>query len=267
MLRLRLYTCCVVLVIAGTAVAEPRPAVIQRPKFDPDAARIELFDGLDQGLLTARLIPHDETRGAVFVENLAGEPLTVELPPAFIGVQVLPQIDLQIPVPPGFANGVGPSGSGATNSGNQPVGSRATTNGPTGGPQPTSFFSIPAERVVRIEFQSVCLRQGAATPNSGNVYRLVRVEQFSSDPRLPQLLARIGKSHHSQPALQAAAWHLSDGLSWEQIAQLTYGRVNAPDVPQFSAADLRSARKLLAEAAADVESPAPVAAAGRKKAD
>ena len=65
---------------------------------------------------------------------------------------------------------------------------------------------------------------------------------------------------------QAAAWHLDDEMSWQQLARLKYDRVGVPDTPHFSYAQLVAAQHLVAAAKAnahksqqsqDDDSPAP----------
>ena len=234
--------------LCGLSVAgESRGRIILRPQLDPEAASIELFEGLDSGAIAAKMMPRNEQGGSIFVENLSGEPLTIEMPEAFVGVQVLPQIDLQIPVP-GNAFPIGPQNNQQQGQ-NQPVGG-GTSGGRNGSSNDTifgnnSFFSVPAERVARIEYSSVCLKHGAVTPRRGNVYRLVRVEEFSKDPRLAELLKRVAGRQGEQAALQAAAWHLANEMSWEELAAKRFRRLNAPDTRWFSAATLRTAHSIV----------------------
>src|SRR5260370_32815178 len=59
--------------------------------FDPQAATLELFDGIDEGTIEARLIPKNSLEGTVFIDNKSDKPITVRLPKAVAAVQVLKQ--------------------------------------------------------------------------------------------------------------------------------------------------------------------------------
>ena len=232
---------------------ESRSRILLNPQFDPEAPRIALFDGIESGALAAKMMPRDEQGGSVFVQNLTDQPLTIEMPDAFVGVQVLPQLNLQLPV-----NGnnlfTGNQQQNQPAGQNQPVGggtSRNQNNSSANDPFPT-FFSVPPERTARIEYSSVCLEHGAVSPRRGNVYRLVRVDEFSNDPRLAALLARVARGEGKPSALQAAAWHLANDMSWEELQALQFRHVNAPDSPWFASSTLRSARTIVTEIDADL---------------
>ena len=68
-----------------------RVRAITKPKFDPAAKQIELFQGIKEGSLVAKLILKNSRQGNVLIENKTDQPLTVKLPDAVVGVQVLKQ--------------------------------------------------------------------------------------------------------------------------------------------------------------------------------
>ena len=89
---------------------ETRTPILTHPKFDPTAERVGLFDGMDDGRIETKFIPRDSTGGFVLVTNKSDQPLTVELPDAFVAVQVLKQFGGG-----GFGGGFS-GGGGATGS-------------------------------------------------------------------------------------------------------------------------------------------------------
>ncbi|MGH7127546.1 MAG: hypothetical protein ACREJB_15145, partial [Planctomycetaceae bacterium] len=64
---------------------------ISNPKFDPTAEEIGLFEGMENGSLEVQVIPQNAKGGNVLIENTTDQPLTVKLPDAVVGVQVLKQ--------------------------------------------------------------------------------------------------------------------------------------------------------------------------------
>ena len=90
-------------VTAASRSKRTKKRPITRPKFDPTADRVGLFKGMEEGKFDVRIIARDEKGGNVLIENKSKKPLTVKLPDAFVGVQVLKQ----------FGMGAGGMGGGA----------------------------------------------------------------------------------------------------------------------------------------------------------
>jgi hypothetical protein len=238
-------------VLVSAAGAETKKKLLLKPQYDPEAPKIGLFEGMEQNAISVQVVPKNAEGGALLVENLTGQPLTVEMPEAIVGVQVLPQDDF------GFGGAGGAGGSGSSTSGgqgqNQSFGGGGQGGGfggqggggGFGGQQ--GFFSIPPERIARVPYTSVCLEHGKPEPRPQNKYHLVRPEQYSSDPALHELLKLVASGKLEKNAAQAAAWHLASGMSWQELANKKFNHVNAPDSPYFHPNALRLAQMIVAE--------------------
>jgi len=85
-------------------------------------------------------------------------------------------------------------------------------------------------------------------PTARIPYKLVTLEAFSPDPRLPVVMAALAGGLVSQKTAQAAAWHIASGRSWEQLAAEVIDRAGgAPDEPFFAPVELEAAHRLVAE--------------------
>jgi hypothetical protein len=93
----------------------------------------------------------------------------------------------------------------------------------------------------------------------------VELESYSDDPRLEQLLESIGKGEVSQKVAQAAAWHIANGLTWQQLAAEKIDHAGGdPDEPFFTPAELQAACKVVEIVTKRAEaSPAVSESAGR----
>ena len=111
------------------------------------------------------------------------------------------------------------------------------------------FFSIPPERVISVPFNSVCLAHGKAEPTSASRYRLIPVSKLTSDPVLYELLATVGTGRVDSQAAQAAAWTMTDKMTWQQLAakQVTHLGGHTP-TPYFTPAQLLVGQQLVAHA-------------------
>jgi hypothetical protein len=247
--------CLAVVVCALAAGGQKGP--IKKLRLDPAAAKVDFFQAADDGQLELRMVLKDAHQGNLLIENKSSQPLTVKLPEAFVGVHVLKQA----------AGGFFPQATGANN-GNagpgqgqgQPVGAGANNQagvpnqniGPNNGAGPNNpfnnFFSIPAEKVVLIPLKSVCLAYGRPDPLPRMTYAVVPLERHTSDPVLQELLKRFGAEAVDQMAVQAAAWHLADKLSWEQVAAKEWRELGSPAVPYFTADQIKQAKSLVAAA-------------------
>lgn len=255
---------------ASAASRAPRKRPITKPGFDPDAQRVPLFSGVKDGALDARMIAKDANGGNVLIENKTDKPLTVEMPPAFVGVHK--QFDDNL----GGGGLDGGGGLGGGGGGGQSVGGGlgggglgggGLGGGGLGGGGGGGFFSIPPERTVSLPFQSVCLEHGKADPSPKADYRLVPVEEYTDDPVLQELITMVGTaSRFDREAAQAAAWHLTDSMSWRELAAKAQQRLGGlSPIPYFSRASLFRAQRIVAQAAArarEREDQSPVTSPG-----
>lgn len=239
--------------------AEPaakRIPTLLKTTFDPDAERIGFFEGMERGSLESWLIPHNEYFGYAFVENTGDKPLTVELPRSVVAVQNLKQFQ------PGIFNGqqnqngnqqqtqggggnqnVGGGLQGGNN--NQQNGAFGFQNNRPGNNNNPFFFSIPPQTRVRLDFHSVCLNHGLQAPSKRHRYSLVDIDKYTDDEKLKELLALVGTGKLDPEAAQAVTWHLTDGMSYEQLAAKKQYHLGGRVTSYFQADELEYAVKLL----------------------
>ena len=235
-----LALCATLLLMGSVSVAAKRNKPISNPKFDATAASVELFDGMESGALNVTMIPKDSKKGTMLLENTTDKPLTVQMPDAFVGVHILKQ---------GYGGGGGRGGGGG--GGGQAVGGGGGGGrgggGGGGGFGGGGFFSIPPERVVRIQYNSVCLAHGKPEPRSRMRYRPIPVEQFTSNMALQELIRKVGTKRIDPMVAQAAAWHLTDKMSWNQLAAKERKHLGGrASEPYFSHAEINRAQSLVA---------------------
>jgi hypothetical protein len=235
--------------LAGGPAEAAKKGQITKPKLDPNAPVVELFQGMEEEKLSTKLIQKNSKTGNLLIENLTKETITVQMPESFVGVHVLNQ---------GF--GLGGGAGGGLGGGGQQGGGGQTTGG-GGGQQGGGlgagggaaaggggFFSIPPEMVVRIPVTSVCLEHGKPEPSSRMEYEIHPVESVSKDPILKELLNLVASGRINPNVAQAAAWNIANGKSWQELAAMKFNRLAQPDTPQFSHAELAYAQQLAAAA-------------------
>jgi hypothetical protein len=261
---------CAAVAITASLTAATKQRPIKKLSYDPKAPTVELFDGIEQGSLDAKLIPKDSLSGNVFIENKTDKPLTVRFPKAVAAAQVLKQ---------GFGGGGGGGGGrggaggggqgGGGMGGGQQMGGGMGGGGMMGGMggggmggggmgmgggmmggMGGGFFSIPPESTVQIPLTTVCLNHGKAEPMPKMTYKLIKLEDFTSDPVLQEMLIAVGsgKLDDNKPAAQAATWHLTDKMGWDKLAEKKIEHVGTDDEPYFNDAELAAARQVLAQA-------------------
>ncbi len=269
-------------VVCGTQLVGAGKSPMRILKYDPAAEKMDLFAALDAGAISVRVVAHDSEGGNVYVENLSGKPLTVNLPEAVAMVQVLKQGFFQQPNGNGNGNGANGSGNGVSSlfGGNQSGGGGAQSLGSGFGQQNNNgnagnnngnnvpngignnFFSIPPERVAQVPFRSVCLNYGKPDPSPRMTYKVVPLENYSTDKVLQETLKNFGRGGVDRSAAQAAAWHLTDKQSWNDLANIkkyTLPGVYTSQVPIFSISELEMAQKLIEQAKKQAQEPPAVA--------
>jgi hypothetical protein len=238
---------------ASFAAESKKP--ITKPKYDPAAPKVDMFDGIESQSLEVTMRPKNEFGGNVFIKNNTDKPITVLLPDAIVGIHVHPQFGGGMGGG-GMGGGMGGMGGGMGGMGgqNQTMGGGmggmgggmgGGGMGGMGGGGGGGFFSIPPAETVRVPFNSVCLEHGKRSPTPRNVYKVVRVEDYSDKPELKELCKVVGTGKVDTAITQAAAWHISSGMSWDQLANKMFDQAAAADTPYFSRQQLVAAHQLV----------------------
>ena len=81
------------------------------------------------------------------------------------------------------------------------------------------MFNVAPGRVGKIKITTVCLEHGKNDPNPSVHYEIRPIESFTGDKQVAEICKMLGRGELSQNVAQAAAWHLTDGLSWEELAK------------------------------------------------
>jgi hypothetical protein len=238
-------------IAAGLALAMAAlvaaPAAAQQPA---EARQVELFKAMSDGDIEVKFIAQSDRAASVLITNKTKQPLTIQLPDVFAGVPA--DVAAQNLAQPGVG-GVGLGGGGQNiNNSNQGLGGGFGGGfggglGGLGGGGLGGFgggggglFNVAPEKVGRIEVNCVCLDHGKNDPKPTMDYVLIPVDKYVDKPEVVELLRayRTGQLNHA--AAQAAAWHMNNGLSWEQLAVEAVSHIGRPDTPYFSPIELQA---------------------------
>jgi len=107
------------------------------------------------------------------------------------------------------------------------------------------FFSIPPQRRVRLEFNSVCLNHGLKTPSRMNRYHLVSVDEYTQNEQLKELLSWVATGKVPQKTAQAATWHLTDPMRYQELVPKKEYPLGGAVTNFFSRRDLVQAKEML----------------------
>ena len=216
---------------------------------------VDLFEGIDQGVLDVKIVLANSKNGRVTIKNKSDVPFVVKLPETFAAVplaQVGSGSNSQS-VGGGFGGGAGPGMQGGMGmlGGNQWGGNQGLGQG--GGQ-----WNIPPERSIRQNIKTVCLEHGKRDPHRGMKYEIKPLTEVTDKSEVLALCALVGKGIVDQHVAQAAVWHYNNGLSWEELSNKRHKpRVDAMyTVPYFSHEQLAEAVSLgkkLEESAAKKE--------------
>jgi hypothetical protein len=202
------------------------------------AATVDLFDGMKSGDLDVKFFPRNSREAQIVIKNNTDQPLNVHLPDAFAGVPVLGQA-----LGAGGAGNTRTTGTGSNK--NQGVGG----GGPGGGVRPLGgnnggggAFNVPPEKVIKVKVAVVCLDHGKDEPNAHIPYEIRPLETYNSDPAVADLCKLLGSAKVDQRAAQAAAWHLANHMTWDELANMKrFPHLPAYTKPYFSPDEIRSA--------------------------
>ena len=111
------------------------------------------------------------------------------------------------------------------------------------------MFSVPPEQIAQIQMKSLCLEHGKPDPRSSMTYKLVPVEEYSSDPVLGSMLEQFVAGNLDQKGAQAAVWHIANHLSWQDLAAKKVKHLGgSPATPYFLPSQLMAAQEMVSNA-------------------
>ena len=216
---------------------------------------VELFAAIDAGKVEAKWIAKDSTQATVIFKNKSKKPLSIQLPAALVAIPVAAQFGGG-----GFGGGGQNGGGGGFggNGGNQALGGGfggggiggggGGFGGGGGGGFGGGVFNLQPEQVKKLKVTTVCLEHGKREPHARVEYRIISTESFPLTPPTVELLKMLGQAEIDQPSAQAAAWHLANGLSWQQLgANVGAKHLNGSQEAYFSFAQLERAAHIAHE--------------------
>ncbi len=178
----------------------------------PTTGVVDLFTAQQRGDVNIRVIANDAASANILVRNLTRKTLTLQLPETFAVRPVLTQFDNQ---PGGQNRGNGQSGRRGgtqTTGGGSPAGQQQ-------GQQQGGVLRVRPEKTGKLAVQTVCLEFGKPDPNPRIAYELVPLSEHTDDPRVVELCRELGWGQIQPNVAQAVAWNLSNGVSWEELAE------------------------------------------------
>lgn len=214
---------------------------------------VDLFDAVENNQAEVKFIAKNDHDARLLIKNNTNQPLNLRLPEAFVGVPALAQFGGGGRGGGGGARGGGGGGRGGTSGGGgqQSVGGGLGGGGGGFGGGGGGQFSIPPEETAKIDANVVCLDHGLRTPNGSAAYNIVPAGAYLEDkPAVVELLKAFGHGDLERDAVQAAAWHLNSGMSWDKLAAKLDGtRRSAKRSPYFTAAEIRAGMAYASESA------------------
>jgi hypothetical protein len=233
----------------------PDQAVAAEPVSEAESAKVRqvgLFDAIDAGDIEVKLIAQSSKGGNVIIENKTKQPLSIQLPDAFAGVPVLAQIGGG-----GFGGGglggggqFGGGGGGGQGLGGGFGGGGGGLGGGGGGfGGGGGVFNVGPEKVGKIKVVTVCLEHGKDEPNVRMKYDIKPIEAFTDKAEVIEICKLVGTGRIDQTSAQAAAWHLANGLSWNELAaKVGRKHLNGAVDPYFTPQQVAFGMRLAGEA-------------------
>ena len=175
---------------------------------DQKIASVDLFEAVNDGKIEVKLVVKNGEEARIITRNKTQQPLTIEIPEAFAAVPVLAQ--------------------------NQGGGGGALGN-----------FNVPPEKVVKRDVGFICLEHGKPNPRSTMEYEIKPVENITTDERVIELLRQFGSGKLKHASAQAAAWHLANNMSWQELATKHRRSLSGAKSPYFNLTTLRQAAEIV----------------------
>ncbi|MBN2293064.1 MAG: hypothetical protein JXM70_11600 [Pirellulales bacterium] len=270
LLRFLCAAICVAMAVTDVAGAgeSTRGKLKCMGKFNADDKTVDFFPAIEKGQIRVRLIPRNARQARLMIDNQTEQPLNVRFPAAFAAVPVLAQWKNWQQGGPGIVGPNNQLGQGNNQPGQmqqiggpfQGPGNPVGNNGPLmnignpnaqplrpGGPMFGPVFNIAPENIGHMKLDTVCLDHGKPNPRPKAKYEIRPVEQVCQKSAVVELLRMMSDPKVDRQAAQAAAWHLNNGKTWKQLADMKKNKLLPVD-PFFTKQELAEAQLLVDDA-------------------
>ena len=189
---------------------------------------VEMFSAMESGDVEVIIKTKSSADANIIVKNNSDKPLAIGMPAAFSAVPVLRQGGFGggggglggggRGGGGGFGGGGGQQGIGGGAGGGRGGGGFGGGGGGRGGGGGGGVFNIPPGKVGKVAIKTVCLEHGKKEPKSHIDYVIQPLEALNSDPKVKEMIRMLAEDEVSQNVAQAAAWNVTDNLSWEELS-------------------------------------------------
>jgi len=232
-----------------TAPAADAKQPIRKLTLDPGAPTVELFAAIEEGTIETTVIAKSSHEANLFLTNNSAAPLNVKIPQAVVAIQVLKQFFPQGNRPGNQVQGGNMTGQAQPIGGGPQMGNQ-NQNGPMNNMPglnngPIGIFSVPSHKTVQLPLKTVCLAHGKPDPRPQMKYRLVKLEDYTSDPALRETLKLVAAEDSELQSMQAAVWHLTDKMTWKDLRAKQVERLGGLDpLPYFTEKQIDDAESM-----------------------
>ncbi|MDR1484157.1 MAG: hypothetical protein LBT09_04965 [Planctomycetaceae bacterium] len=199
---------------------------------------VDFFTAINSGQIDVTLTQSNSLNGRVTIKNKTKKTLHLQLPDTFAGVPYNAQAGTLSPTDTATTTSTTTSGTSTTTTNNNNNNQNQSVGGGYGGGGYGGYgggggyggyggggyggyggmMSLPPEKVVRHDVKTVCLEYGKNEPRTSIKYRMLPLSNFTDKPEIGVLCSLIASGNVDQWAAQAAVWHYSNNLSWNEIA-------------------------------------------------
>jgi hypothetical protein len=112
------------------------------------------------------------------------------------------------------------------------------------------FFNVAPEKTGKIKVTTVCLEHGKKDPDPRIPYTIIPLEKFNKDPQVFEICSMLGRGEIDQASAQAAAWHHTDEMSFQELlSKIGVKHLNGATEPFFAPQQVLRAAQISNEAA------------------
>ena len=218
------------LMFIGARSRPPRPKTRLRPRPEPSAApadvateTVDLLEASKAGDLDVVASGQGQDRVRLTMRNRSTRRFNVVIPPGLVAASTVGQ---------GAGGGGRPAaGCRAWGSARWPIarvrfGEFRGTDIPPPGLQSIAateetlarHVTVPVGETIDLSLPSVCLNYGVASPTPRDTFKLMDVDDYSSNPRVRKALRSLATYGTSQGVAQAVMWQVCNDLPFETMA-------------------------------------------------